>query len=436
MRKRTPIELLLAKVPPFLARLAKNGEGFAAVPFTRGRMVVISKPEYVATILSHKHNSHFRKGGWAEQQIAKALGTRGLFTTDDEVWWVQLRKQMNPTFQLWAMQSVAQFTLEALEKRMASWVAAPRATANVLSNADQKQEVLVDVFEEFKHIGIEVLMRHLFGATIGDEKIAELARLADPVFKGMAWRVFLPKWLPGAGSYRRAIKRLETKIYQLIDARVQDHKSNPDQDAPDLLWHLIACENPITREDLRDQMFTMLMAGYDSTATVLSEAARRLAQRLAAGSNTIDVLRDELEKATNGQPLQWEHLIKLGKLMDFIHDTLRAYAAFPDYFRRVVKECTLGPHKLAPGTQLIIGLYALHHMPDFDRDEKDRLNNIPFGYGPRKCIGQNMATVMMEIVLGRMLQCYGTWKLADPEDRRTVYAMTERHFNTSMYLSA
>lgn len=418
-RLRTPQQVLLARVPPLLTKLAHSNGGIAPVPFTRGRVVVVSKPEYVGEVLSGSNSHQYRKGSWAEKQIAKALGSRGLFLTDDTVWWAQLRKIMNPAFKHSAMETVAQFTLAALERHMANW----------------QDGQPVDLFEEFKQVSIEVLMRHLFGTAIGDTKIAELSRLADPVFEGMAWQVFMPKWLPGGWGYRRAIRRLEYRVYQLIERRRQSYLANPRQSAPDLLWHLLASEDPvISDEDLRHQVFTMLMAGFDSTASVLCEAARALA---FDGGHKIDLLRAELYDVAGATPVAFGHLPLLTRLGAFTYSTLKDRPAFPNYFRMVVgQDCKLGDYRLAPGTQLIIGLHAMHHMPDTDRDRKDKLHPIPFGYGPRKCIGETMATVMMKLILGRMLQRYSKWKLADPRDWRTVYAMTERHFNTDMYLWA
>lgn len=399
-----------------LARLALAGDGLARLPLPMRRgFWVVSDPGLLHQVLVAEA-SRYDKGGPLYQVIADALGDEGLFTVSDPEVWRQLRQSMNPAFQRSAMEGVAALTVRATRDHMNAW--------------DTSRPVAV--FSAFKQVNTETIIRYLFGEDVRGAEVRETARLAEPVFEGMAGQVFLPRWAPGGRAYRRAIAAFDERVYGLI-ARRRASGSEPG----DMLGRLLAAASDggpaFSDEQVRDQVFTTLMAGFDSTATALAWACVDLADDPA----TLRMLRSEVLDAVGDRSPASRDVGRLPLLTAFLRAVLHAHPSFPLYFRNVRETTSLRGRRIAKGDQLIIAPYVTHHDPAYWPENvglerftgklttAERSAHLPFGKGNRKCIGEDMALVTGVLMMATLLQRFPGWRRPAKNTGQAIrYAMT------------
>lgn len=409
-------EHLMAHIDPtsVVTRRALQNVGFAQLPIPGGREFwVVSDPRLLRIVL-HAEAHKYDKGGPLYGAIRQALGEDGLFTVNNDALRRSLRQVMAPSFGNEAQPEVARFTTTALMPALHSWKGG-----------------CYDMLQEFKWVTTTALLRHLLGEPHAN--VQHIVELAQPVFGCMAARVFLPQWLPGARAYRRSIESLDEQLYTLIERR----KLHPTYDG-DMLSALLSAQSRhqlFTDEQIRDQMFTMLMAGFDSTAVALAWASLYLAE----DPNMRAKLRNEaLEVAQGRSELEYDDLQKLHMLHSFFRSVIHKHPSFPLYFRNVKEPAVLGSKLLQPGTQLLIAPHAAHRDERYWADQKVGIGqfmgraaedkqyvHLPFGRGQRRCIGEQMATTSFLLIMGTMLVAFEHWdRPARNSGFKATYAMT------------
>ncbi|WP_433182115.1 cytochrome P450 [Actinoallomurus sp. CA-150999] len=400
----------LAKDPfGYCMKAAQQGDGLVRLGAGPVRAYLVSHPDYVRHILVGNAANYIK--GSIMDGIRLALGN-GLFTSDGDFWRRQ-RRLMQPAFHNRRIQRMAETVVEATDASMASW-------APAVANGTP-----IDILRESVQINITIILKTLFGTDIDDKRSTRLHDLTDQVFAGMTrrvWTFFVPSWLPtpGASAYGRAIEALDQEIYALIAAR---RAALADGDAgEDLLSALIQAEDAETGErmsdrQLRDEVFTIFIAGYESTATGVAWAWHLLTGHPEAAAR----LREEVDRVLDGRRPGYDDLAELTYTRQVVSETFRLYPAFPMYFRGSVEDDVVGPYAIPGGANIIISPYATHHDPrhwddpetfDPDRftperyDARARDAYYPFGKGQRMCIGEPMSLTIAQLLIATIAQAY------------------------------
>ncbi|WBU55460.1 cytochrome P450 [Paracoccus sediminicola] len=223
----------------------------------------------------------------------------------------------------------------------------------------------------------------------------------------------LPGWLPRPGRIfsGRELKRMKGIADRAIAARAAAGRDG----APDLLDLLLDAEDPETgrrmnRDELRDNLLTFIVAGHETTALTLAWALYLCAfdpevqQRAAAEAQA--VLGDRIATAADVAALPYIERI--------VNEALRLYPPAAFLSRTAQAHDRLGGREVRPGDTVMLPIYALHRNrllwenPDgFDPDRfetaPDRFAFLPFGAGPRICIGANFAIQEAVIILSSLL---------------------------------
>ncbi|HEX6258432.1 MAG TPA: hypothetical protein VFZ48_03055, partial [Candidatus Saccharimonadales bacterium] len=183
-----------------LGAFADAKGGMCKVP---GRQLyVVKDPGLVRSLLTQEpYTTHTDKTGPNFDKISDALGL-GLFTLPN-AYHGEMKALMQPAFAWRSMDEVIHANDYLLRERMEAW--------------DLTQPI--DLFEEFKQLGVRVIFHYLFGATIDANRAAELAAIALPVFEGMAKNLLLPSTPARKEAYQRAIDRLTKEVIAIIAAR-------------------------------------------------------------------------------------------------------------------------------------------------------------------------------------------------------------------------
>lgn len=393
--------LLQGEPAVWCAQFAQKHQGLGRLPLPGRRgFWIASNPQAITTILTNR--DVYDKGGPFYQTIARALGQNGLFTTNDEWLWRRLHDAMWPTLRRHELiaADVGALASEIWLRRMRAW-----DTSNP-----------VELFTELKEFSIELLAAYLFGVQVDCRRLAQLTRA---VFAGMAGRVFLPTRFPGGRRYAVVVGELMVEI----DAIIHNRRLQLPQGT--LLDALLHAQPGFTDQQVRDQVVTMLMAGHDSTATVLSWAFIRLSERSELYAN-----------------LRHDALTNEAVMPDSIMRTIRAasheHPAFPMFPRNVAKQTILQGHRLQEGDQIVVSLHGLHRMPGLARTfdqfieadmagltPEQREAHKPFGAGRRKCPGEDFALYTGAIVTGLFLREFSAIRRpAKHSGERSRYAMT------------
>ncbi|MDX2228593.1 MAG: cytochrome P450 [Leptolyngbyaceae cyanobacterium bins.349] len=271
-------------------------------------------------------------------------------------------------------------------------------------------------------ISLQVIMQSVFGVYEGDryEQLkSQLTKLADsfrsPLASSMLFFTVLQQdwgaWSPW-GKFVRERQQMDDLIY----AEIRDRRANPDPNRIDILSLLLSATDeagqPMTDQELRDELVTLMFAGHETTATAMSWALYWMYQRP-------EVQEKLLHELDNADLSDSTGLFRLPYLTAICNETLRIHPVAMLTFPRVVQEPTkLIGHSLAPDTIVVGCMYLLHQREDLYPNPKEfrperflerqysPYEFIPFGSGARRCIGEALAQFEMKLVLATVLRRY------------------------------
>lgn len=337
--------------------------------------------------------------------LEPAIG-ESMFVAEGAHWRWQ-RRAAAPTF--------AARNIEALGPYM---TAAAEASAHRLANAQGP----VDIFAETVNATFEVITDVTFSGDEGfDRNVVHKAMEAyiDGAARVSIFDVMgLPGWVPRLSRIRTGqdLRRMKSVADQAITTRAQ---SGP-RTVPDLLDLLRAGIDPesnrsMSQAELRDNLLTFIVAGHETTALTLAWALYLCAFDPTVQTRAATEARDLLgTRAATAADLP--HLPYIRQVID---EALRLYPPAALLSRTSRIHDTLGGREVRPGDTLLLPMYALHrsHLywddPDrFDPDrfapgtERDRFTFLPFGAGPRICIGAGFAVQEAVIILATLLARY------------------------------
>jgi cytochrome P450 len=272
----------------------------------------------------------------------------------------------------------------------------------------------VDMLMESRRIALLIIMDTLLSVDFWDD----LPRMLKPILKTIeyispgAWIVF-PK-LPRLG-YLKSIKDLDQYLFGLIQAR---RNTEPIHD---LLGHLI--DAGLDDERIRDQILTMLIAGHDTSTALLAWTFYLLGKN----PEMVSRLETDLDEKLQGQPPRTPAGWQPPLLDEVIKETLRLYPPIHLGSRRVAESIDIDGHCVPVGERLIYSIYLTHRDPGIweepDEFKPERFAHgrkqppfayVPFGGGPRACIGAAFGQAEARLVIARLLQTY-QFQLTNPK---------------------
>ncbi len=390
----------------YLMRSASLYAGIVRFPVGPVEVYLVSHPDYVQHILV-TNADNYNKGA-IMTGIRMALGN-GLFTSDGEFWRRQ-RRLMQPAFHNRLIQRMTEPMAKAMDDHLARLQPAI------------DQGATIDMLKEMVVLNIKITLDTLFGATVSPSEAVDMLYETDSVFMGMSknlWTFFIPTSLPvpGRRAYVAAIQRLDRRVKRIIAERRASGEARDD-----LLGILLAIQDEETGEvmtdsQLRDEIFTMFLAGYESTSSALTWTLYLLGKNPAVE----DKLQAELATVLNGRPPTYEDLPSLPYARMALDEALRLYPPFPMFFRTAVSDDIIDGYHVPGGASIVISPYAGHHHPLFwDSPEKfdperfgplrltDDVKNayFPFGKGRRLCIGRPLALTQAHLTLCVIAQRY------------------------------
>lgn len=364
---------------------------------------LINKPEYIEhVLLSHQRN--YRKSDFLRRILGPLLG-EGLLISEGEFWRRQ-RRIAAPAFHA---------------KRVADFVSAMTSCTDATLARWRQMSGPFDVAAEMLALTLDIVARTMFSTDVGSE-VDSLRRLTDVV---VAMRpstldlLGLPQWIPRPqpAAYRRAIAEFEALVARLLAERRADGR-----DRGDLLSMLLAARDPETGEgmsdkQLRDEILTILLAGHETVANALTWTWYLLARHPEAEAR----LHEELDRVLGGRTPSFADLGELEWTRMVVEEAMRLFPPAHTISRTALREDSIGGVRVPAGAAVTISIYVTHRNPNlWDEPERfaperftpeavarrHRFAYLPFGGGPRICIGNGLALVEAKAIVATIAQRY------------------------------
>ncbi|MFB2975269.1 cytochrome P450 [Microseira sp. BLCC-F43] len=383
----------------FLERCRDYGD---IVPLRLGLTPVclLFNPDYIEEVLKER-DAFIKSRGF---RVLKTLLGEGLLTAEGESWFWQ-RRLAQPVFQQKRINAYGEIMVEYAARMLQTW----------------KDGEVRDIHADMMRLTLQIVMKCIFNADVDNREAQVVANALDVAmhwFESKRRQNFLVwEWFPRPENirYRHAIAQMDEAIYNLIR-----HSRNRTEKTNDLLSMLIEARDEETGQQmddklLRDEVATLMLAGHETTANALSWTWMLLAQH----PEVKEKLQAELKQVLSGKLPTVADIKSLRYTDQIIKESMRLYPPVAMFGREAARDATIGDYSIPEGTTVMISQWVMHRHPKyFDQPEKfmperwtDEFEKqlprgvyIPFGDGPRICIGKGFAQMEATLLLAAIAQ--------------------------------
>ncbi len=371
------------------------------------RYCLVNDPEAIHHVLVGNNRNYTKSRNY--EGLKLILG-EGLVTSEGELWRRQ-RRLAQPAFHREKLAGFARTMAEETGAMLEEWSGlAPGAHT-------------LDVHVEMMKLTLKIVARTLFSTVVGAEAdavggaIAIALRHAEDYAESL---VPVPPWLPTPSNlrFKRAVRTLDELVFRIIDLR---RKSGVDEG--DLLAMLMAAtddEAPgsaggMSDTQLRDEVMTIVMAGHETTANALTWTLYLLSKHPAVERR----LHEEVAGVLGDRPPRMEDLPRLAYTSMVLQESMRLFPPVWAFERQAIEADVIAGYDVPKGGIVAVCPYALHRHPRYwdnpegfdperftpERTEaRPRYAYLPFGGGPRQCIGNGFALMEAQIILSMIVQ--------------------------------
>jgi cytochrome P450 len=365
--------------------------------------VTLHHPDHFDHVFRAHHRNYLKEGPFWDG-VRDVVGN-GLPTSGGEEWRLH-RRMMQPQFHRQRLMALATLVIDALDESL-DW------------NDVNRSWQTIDVGGRMPHLTMNVVSAAILGSHASRTRAQAVAREAtfmnEHIFRAMITHR-LPRWLPlpGRDRFAQAKATMRREVQGLIDERRQADEGD------DLLRLLIAATDHETGaqmddEQLIDETTSLLLAGYETTATGLQWCLHLLAEH----PELLGRLREECDAVLRGRSPRPEDLRRLTYARWTMQEALRLYPPVWWLPRMAAEDDEIGGYAIAKDTIVAPVMYTVHRhpelWPDAERFDPERfapersegrhpLAWVPFGAGPRKCIGQELSLMESTLALAMIVQ--------------------------------
>jgi cytochrome P450 len=372
------------------------------------RMFIINEPNAIRRVVLDNADN-YTKSEVGRRLLEPGLG-RGLLTSEGETW-RRHRRIMAPSFDPRSVNGYAPIMTDVTNELLAKWDALPEPRE-------------LDVAAAMMHLTLHIISRAMFSSD-SDEIVDVVERGVNQyqttVRPSLLDLLHVPLWLarflapkPTEGIF----DEFDAKVDRLLTVRGRA----PDAEPKDLLSRLIAARDNetgggMTPQEVRDQVVTIFMAGHETTSQALSWTWYLLSQHPAVEAK----LYDELGTVLGGRTPRHEDIADLRYTRMVIEESMRLYPPAHTFGRQPIAADEILGHRIPAGAEVLIMPWLIHRKPSlwenpdrFDPERfvpersasRHRFAYIPFGAGPRICIGAGFAMTEAVLILATIAQRY------------------------------
>ncbi|XP_025080188.1 cytochrome P450 3A43-like [Pomacea canaliculata] len=401
--------------------------------FTRQPVLVTTDPAILKEVMV-KQFHNFTDRHFITAELTQDYFRSNLFLSGGDTW-RRYRLAMAPSFTSGKLKAVMTYITNCCQT-LTSVLEQNAKAEDIVDLKDLYQRFTMDVIAGTA-LGLETkmltdkrpeqqqmlsAMNEVFASTVADSLPVRLVGIFPALEAPLRWLGFvaIP---PNAASFFKTLldslirqrdihptdshKRVDF-LQQLLDLRVR-----PGQHVHDVTEEPFGKKPTklLTQQEVVSQCFNIALAGFETTASAL----RFLTYHLAIHQDVQDKVLAEIQQVIGEEEISYEHLAELKYLDCVILETLRMYPSTPLIGRRAASTATVNGVTIPPGASVFIPIYAATHDPTnypephlfkperFETVHQSILSLLPFGLGPRQCIGMRLALLEIKMAVAHVL---------------------------------
>jgi cytochrome P450 len=367
--------------------------------------IVTTNPAVIQHVLK-TNSENYHKSEIQVKRMGHFLG-KGLLTTEGEAWRTQ-RRLMQKGFDRKQLDVLSSIMQDSLAESLVEFDREARSGP-------------VDIYPHLMKMTFGMVGRSLFGARLKNDDIDLISRTISTVQEFMVRQTIQPylnPWFTVSGELRRH-EEMRTRA----DGVLLEYITRRRQEAPghDLLQILMDARysdgEGMSDELVLSESMQLLVAGHETSSNALSWLLYLLSSR----PDCLERIRQEFESALGGAPLSYSDVPKFEFATQVIQEALRLYPPFWMVDRVALSDDRVGDLAIPRGSTVVVFIYGAHHSlqywanPEhFDPERFGKANDkvhtpfayLPFGAGPRGCIGGNYAMLQILMILSVLLRKY------------------------------
>ncbi len=367
--------------------------------------IVTTNPAVIQHVLK-TNAENYHKSEIQTKRMKHFLG-KGLLTLHGEAWRTQ-RRLIQKGFDRKQLEVLASIMQDSLNDSLRDFDREARRGP-------------VDIYPHLMKMTFGMVGRSLFGARLKDADINFISETISTVQEFMVRQTIQPylnPWFAASGELRRHNEMRVRADGILLDYIRRRRQETPGHDLLQILMDARYSDG----EGMSDELVTsesmqLLVAGHETSSNALSWLLYLLSSR----PDCIERLREEFDSTLGGEPMTYSHVPKLEFATQVVQEGLRLYPAFWMVDRMALADDRAGDLDIPRGSTVVVFIYGVHHSPRlwenperFDPERFTRANEklhtpsawLPFGAGPRGCIGGNYAMLQIFMILSTLLRKY------------------------------
>lgn len=373
--------------------------------------IFTADPGFIQHVLQKQHRKYIKSPPHFEK-LARYLG-HGLLTIDGP-YWLRQRRLIQPGFHRQRIASLATLMNQVID--------------DFIEDFDDQVDKEHDLFDAMQELAFQIIARSIFNLQIDRASLNTISNSISEIQRYVIKEIrtpFLIPWLKVSGQQGKT-RRLAAQNDEIILKLIRDRKLSGEP-MDDLLQMLLDARyeddgEAMSDQQLLDEVKILFVAGHDTSGNALSWTLYLLAKHPEWQKR----LQTEVDKLLNGRLPEVTDLKTLEQTTQVIQESMRLFPPAWITDRMSISEDHYKGVDIEKGTLLITFLYGAHHHPGhwtdpesfrpdrFSPEQRDKINSaayLPFGAGPRLCIGNSFAMMEMQLVLSRLLQRY-TFRLS------------------------
>lgn len=403
--------------------------------YSRRQILIVNDPQLYRTILTDPTDI-FPKNDLMVGALEPLVGN-SIFVSSGDTWRRQ-RRMIDPAF-----------------SHMRVGQAFPSMAAGVDAFEDKLREhartgeaFSLDI--AMSHLTADIICRTVFSTsfdTKASREVFDAFTLFERSVAQVEWKrlIFDPAWkhVDQRPDVEAACRIIRERLGELVDT----HLTGPITQWNDIAAEMVNAQDPETgerfdRKELIDQLGVMFLAGHETTASVLTWVFFILSSQHA----TVARMRAEIDAVVGEGDIGFEHIRRLVFTRNVFRETMRLYPPITFIPRVAAEATTIGKYRVKRGAMIMISPWTIHrnenywrnaHHFDPDRFSTEREHELvpgaylPFGLGPRVCVGAAFATTEATLILARLVRHFD-FSALDAESVRPVARLTTRPKNQIM----
>jgi cytochrome P450 len=388
----------------FILKIAREYGDVATYQLANFHMYQVSHPDGLQRVLIDNNRNYIKGSYW---DAVRQVGGNGLLASEGSLW-LRQRRLIQPAFHRQRLAGFASVIIDFTLQMLEGWEQAARSGKPL------------DINQEFNNLTMRLITKFLFSKRLDSESHTVIDSI-DRLLNEMYYRFEVPLYpkmeVPTLRNLRarKALRVVDDTVFSIIRSRQQG-----EGEPHDLLEMLMAARDEDTGEamsekQLRDEVITLLIAGQETTAMLLTWFFYLLSHESAWETRLVA----ENDNALHGRPPSFEDLHSLPILRMAIDETLRLYPSIWITTRTCLKDDIVCGKRIPAGAIVGLSPYVIHRLPAYWPDpekfaplrfspensaDRPRFAYMPFGAGPRQCIGNNLALLESQLVLATILQ--------------------------------